>query len=107
MPKAIWNNAILADSDDIVKLEGNYYFPPDSINQNYLHKTDQTSICPWKGIATYYDIEVDGQMNAGAAWSYENPSPEARQIAGHIAFWRGVKIEGATGLIQKVRNLFS
>lgn len=84
---------MLAESDDIVIVEGNRYFPPDSIHQEYFKPSDATSVCPWKGTASYYDIEVDGKRNAAAAWYYPKPKPAASQIRGRVAFWRGVQVE--------------
>ena len=92
MPKAIWNGVVIAESEKTVKLEGNHYFPENTVNKSYLKKSEYSSVCPWKGTASYYNIEVDGQINADAAWSYRNPSPDAKQIEGHIAFWKGVEV---------------
>jgi len=92
MAKAIWEAAILAESDDIVIVEGNQYFPPDAIHREYFKPTSQTSICPWKGAASYYDIEVNGKKNPGAAWYYADPKPAASQIRGRVAFWKGVRV---------------
>ena len=93
MPKASWEGVVLAESDHTEIVEGNHYFPPDSIKREYFKATDQTSRCPWKGLAHYYDIEVNGQTNPGAAWHYPEPSEAAAQIKDHVAFWRGVQIE--------------
>ncbi len=93
MAKAIWNGAVLAESDETVIVEGNHYFPPDSINRAYFNESNNRTFCPWKGQASYYSVEVDGKVNANAAWYYPNPSAAASQIADHIAFWRGVKVE--------------
>jgi uncharacterized protein (DUF427 family) len=92
MPKAIWNGAVIADSDDTIVVEGNHYFPNDSVDHSYLVASDKHSVCPWKGNASYYTIEVDGKRNEDAAWYYPEPSPAARKTKGHVAFWRGVKI---------------
>jgi uncharacterized protein (DUF427 family) len=94
MRKAVWNGAVIAESEKTVELEGNHYFPPQSLHREYLKPSKTTSQCPWKGLASYYDVEVGGQRNADAAWYYPNPSPAAQQIKDHVAFWRGVKIEG-------------
>jgi uncharacterized protein (DUF427 family) len=94
MPQAIWNGAVIAESNDTVVVEGNHYFPPDSVSEQYLAPSDRHTVCHWKGTASYYDVVVDGQTNAGAAWYYPDPSPAARQIKDHIAFWRGVRVEG-------------
>jgi uncharacterized protein (DUF427 family) len=93
MPQAIWNGAVIAESNDTVVVEGNHYFPPDSVSEQYLAPSDRHTVCHWKGTASYYDVVVDGQTNAGAAWYYPDPSPAARQIKDHIAFWRGVRVE--------------
>ena len=93
MPKAIWNGQVIAESDSFETVEGNTYFPPDSINQEFFQKSETTTVCPWKGTANYYDVVVDGQVNAGCAWYYATPKPEASNIAGHIAFWKGVEVE--------------
>jgi uncharacterized protein (DUF427 family) len=90
--KAIWNNAVLAESDQTVVVEGNHYFPPDAIHREYFKGSATHTVCSWKGIASYYTIEVDGQLNPDAAWYYPTPSSAARQIAGHVAFWKGVQV---------------
>lgn len=93
MPKAVWNGTVIADSDDTVVVEGNHYFPPDSVRWEHLQESRKTTTCPWKGRASYYNVVVDGEANRDAAWYYPNPSAAARPIAGHLAFWRGVRIE--------------
>ena len=93
MAKAIWEGAVLAESDAGVVVEGNYYFPPDSIDQQYFESNSNTSVCPWKGTANYYDVVVDCKRNPDAAWYYLEPKDAAKQIAGHLAFWRGVTVE--------------
>lgn len=93
MPKAIWNGAVLAESDATVKVEGNHYFPPEALNKDYFKPSSQSSVCPWKGTASYYDIEVNGKANAGAAWYYPEPKDAAASIKDRVAFWRGVKVE--------------
>lgn len=90
--KAIWNGAVVAESDATEVVEGNHYFPPDSVNSDFLKKSDATSHCPWKGLASYYDIDVNGSVNRQAAWYYADPKPEAAQIKNHVAFWKGVEI---------------
>ena len=90
--KATWNGAILAESNDTIVVEGNHYFPPDSINREYFRESDTRSMCPWKGLASYHDIVVDGKVNKDAAWYYPAPKEAARQITGHVAFWRGVQV---------------
>lgn len=93
MPKAIWNDQTVAQSDHTEQVEGNHYFPPDAVNQELLRPNNKTTICPWKGTAHYYDIVVDGQVNEAAAWYYPEPKAAASQIAHHVAFWRGVTVE--------------
>lgn len=91
--KATWNNTIIAESEKTVKLEGNHYFPSDSIKMDYFAASPSKSTCPWKGVASYYTIEVDGKTNKDAAWYYADPKEEAVEIKNHVAFWKGVKIE--------------
>ena len=93
MPKAIWNGAILAESDRCEVVEGNQYFPPDSIKSEYFQESSTHTNCPWKGQASYYNIVVEGEVNKDAAWYYPNVKDAAKQIKGYIAFWRGVKVE--------------
>jgi uncharacterized protein (DUF427 family) len=93
MAKATWEGAVLAESDKTVEVEGNQYFPADAIHKEYFKPSDQHTECPWKGTASYYDIDVNGKRNAGAAWYYPDPKTAARQIKGHIAFWKGVRVE--------------
>ena len=93
MPKAIWEGAVLAESDRTVEVEGNQYFPVESIRCEYFHPNDRHTVCPWKGTASYYDIEVNGKRNPNAAWYYPDPTPAASQIKGRLAFWHGVKVE--------------
>lgn len=93
MPKAIWNGAVLAESDNTIVVEGNHYFPPDSIHKQYFKESDTHTSCPWKGTASYYHIEVNGQINKDAAWYYPTTKEKAKHIEGYIAFWRGVKVE--------------
>jgi uncharacterized protein (DUF427 family) len=93
MPKATWNGAVLAESDRCVVVEGNQYFPLDAIQSEYFQPSDTHTTCPWKGVASYYNIVVDGQVNKDAAWYYPAPKDAAREITGHVAFWRGVKVE--------------
>jgi uncharacterized protein (DUF427 family) len=90
--KATWNNAILAESDDIVTVEGNAYFPASSLNRDLFRPSDQTSRCPWKGEARYYSLEVDGMRNENAAWYYPEPKEAAANIRDRVAFWKGVKV---------------
>lgn len=90
--KAIWRDTVLAESDDTVVVEGNHYFPPDSLAEEHFRTSSHTSVCPWKGTASYYDVVVDGETNAQAAWYYPEPKDAARRIAGRVAFWKGVKV---------------
>ena len=95
MPKAIWNNKVIAETPDneILRVEGNAYFPPSVLKREYLRSSDTHTSCPWKGIASYYDVVVDGLQNGVAAWYYPEPSSMAAQIKDYIAFWGGVKVE--------------
>lgn len=93
MPRATWNGVVLAESDHTEVVEGNHYFPPDSVNREYFRESDTHTVCGWKGTASYYTIEADGQTNNDAAWYYPDPKPEAENIAGHVAFWKGVTVE--------------
>ncbi|WP_447979963.1 DUF427 domain-containing protein [Candidatus Nitrospira bockiana] len=93
MPRATWNGAVLAESDHCEIVEGNCYFPPYAIKREYFKPSDTHSTCPWKGQASYYDIEVGGQVNKDAAWYYPMPKEGAKQIAGYVAFWKGVTVE--------------
>lgn len=90
--KAIWNGKIIAESNETVNIEGNQYFPPDSVNKDYLLNSETHTVCHWKGTASYYDIVVDGQNNKDAAWYYPAPSALADKIKDYIAFWRGVEV---------------
>jgi uncharacterized protein (DUF427 family) len=90
--KAIWNNEVLAESDKTIVIEGNHYFPPDSINREYFSPSETHSTCHWKGIASYYNVRVGEQSNADAAWYYPEPKQAAKQITDYVAFWRGVKV---------------
>jgi uncharacterized protein (DUF427 family) len=93
MAKAMWGGVVLAESKQTVEVEGNQYFPADSIHKEYFKASNEHSVCPWKGTASYYDVEVEGKRNTGAAWYYPEPKPEAKQIKGYVAFWKGVKVE--------------
>ncbi|CAN5640837.1 DUF427 domain-containing protein [soil metagenome] len=90
--KAIWNGAVLAESDNTVVVEGNDYFPPDSLNKEHFKPSDHQTVCGWKGTASYYDIVVNGETNKDAAWYYPSAKDDAKNIEGHIAFWKGVKV---------------
>jgi uncharacterized protein (DUF427 family) len=90
--KAIWNNTVLAESEETIVVEGNHYFPAESVRQEFLRPSETHTTCGWKGVASYYSLEVGGDCNRDAAWYYPNPLPEAARIAGRIAFWRGVRV---------------
>ncbi len=92
--RATWNGQTLAESDDIVTVEGNAYFPEDALRKDLIVPSDHTSVCGWKGTANYYSLRVDGESNANAVWYYADPKPAASQIKGRVAFWKGVKVEG-------------
>ena len=91
--KATWKGAVLAESDDTVVVEGNHYFPPDSISREHFRESETHTVCPWKGTAGYYDVVVGGDVNRDAAWYYPQPKDAARQIKDRVAFWRGVRVE--------------
>jgi uncharacterized protein (DUF427 family) len=91
--KAIWNDQIIAESDDTVVVEGNHYFPEDSIKKEFFQASATTSTCPWKGEASYYSINVKGDHNKDAAWYYPAPKDAATEIKDHVAFWKGVSVE--------------
>jgi uncharacterized protein (DUF427 family) len=93
MPIANWNGVTLAQSDDTLVLEGNHYFPRESVDERYLRPSTHETECFWKGTASYFDLEVDGAVNAAAAWSYVEPKARAEVIRGRVAFWRGVQVE--------------
>jgi len=116
MTRATWKGKVLAESDDVVVVDGYHYFPRDSIDADVLLPSDRTSVCPWKGKARYHTIAVDGAENRDAAWYYPDPSPAAAHVAGRVAFWRGVKIStgvdddpGASrpGLLARIRQRFA
>ena len=94
MAKAMWNGTVLAESDRCEVVEGNQYFPPDAVKRNYLKESATHTTCGWKGVASYYDVVVDGKTNKDAAWFYPEPKDAARNITGYVAFWRGVTVEG-------------
>ena len=91
--KAIWQDTVLAESDGTIIIEGNHYFPPDSINRTFFRSSDTHTHCPWKGEASYYEVVVGDQVNKDAAWYYPEPKEAAKQITNYVAFWKGVKIE--------------
>jgi uncharacterized protein (DUF427 family) len=90
--KATWNGHVVAESDDIVKVEGNAYFPIDSLDKTFVQNSTTTSVCPWKGTASYYSLVVDGKENKDAAWYYPEPKAAAAEIKDRVAFWKGVTI---------------
>ena len=90
--KAIWQDTIIAESKDTVVVEGNHYFPRASINCDYFQESAHQTYCPWKGSASYYNLDVDGQVNENAAWFYAEPKPDAKMVENRIAFWRGVQV---------------
>lgn len=92
MVEARWNGALIASSDDTVVVEGNHYFPREAVDDALLRPSDTTSTCPWKGVAHYYTLDVAGSQNVDAAWYYPDPKPEAADIRGRIAFWKGVTV---------------
>lgn len=91
--RAIWNGKVLAESQRYESVEGNVYFPPQSVRREYLRESSTRTVCPWKGVAHYYSLEVDGKSNPDAAWYYPEPKAAASNIRDHVAFWRGVTIE--------------
>lgn len=93
MPRALYNNQIIAESDSFEEVEGNVYFPASAIKQGFFEKSDHTTVCGWKGTASYYHVVVDGDRNENAAWYYADPKPAAANIKDYVAFWRGVKVE--------------
>jgi uncharacterized protein (DUF427 family) len=93
MAKAVWGGKVIAESGATVVVEGNQYFPPASVKKEFLKASSHTSVCPWKGTAHYYHVEVAGMRNENAAWYYPDPKPAAIEIKDHIAFWKGVRVE--------------
>ena len=92
MAKAAWNDMVLAESETYETVEGNVYFPPESLNREYFQESGTTTRCPWKGTARYYTVDVNGAVNTDAAWYYPDPKPAAENIRDHVAFWRGVQV---------------
>jgi uncharacterized protein (DUF427 family) len=90
--KAIWNNEVLAESNDTIVIEGNHYFPENTINKKFFKSSDTHTVCPWKGTASYYSLDVNGDLNKDAAWFYPEASEMAKPIKGYVAFWKGVEI---------------
>ena len=93
MARATWSGRVIAESASCETVEGNHYFPPEAVKREFLQPSETHTTCGWKGIASYYDVVVDGQTNKDAAWYYPDPKPAAANIAGYVAFWKGVKIE--------------
>lgn len=93
MPKAVWNGKTLADSEATIIVDGNHYFPVESVQREFFHESPTKTNCHWKGTASYYHIKVDGQTNADAAWYYADPKAEANNIKDHVAFWKGVEVK--------------
>ncbi|HKA45069.1 MAG TPA: DUF427 domain-containing protein [Burkholderiales bacterium] len=93
MAHATWNGEVIAESDRCEIVEGNYYFPPDAVKSGLLKPSATHTTCGWKGVASYYDVAVGGQVNKDAAWFYPDPKPAAKNIAGYVAFWKGVKVQ--------------
>jgi uncharacterized protein (DUF427 family) len=91
--KATWNDTTIAESDETIVIEGNHYFPPDTISKEHFQPSDKHTTCPWKGEASYYNVVVNGEVNKDAAWYYPEPKAAAAEIKDHVAFWRGVKVE--------------
>ena len=94
MPRATWNGAVIAESDEVQVVDGYTYFPPAGLATDHVRESTHTSVCGWKGLASYYDVVVGGEINANAAWVYRDPKPAANHISGWVAFWKGVRIEG-------------
>jgi uncharacterized protein (DUF427 family) len=93
MPKAVWNGAVIADSEATEVVDGNHYFPPASLRRDHLRESDHHTVCGWKGTASYFDVVVDGETNPQAAWYYPDPKQAAANIRDHVAFWKGVEIQ--------------
>ncbi|MDJ0345390.1 DUF427 domain-containing protein [Streptomyces sp. H10-C2] len=94
MMRAVWNGTVIAEAAHTVVVEGNHYFPPESLHREYFTESRAKSLCPWKGIASYYTVCVGDEVNPNAAWYYPHPSPFARRIKNHVAFWHAVAVEG-------------
>ncbi|MGB0571122.1 MAG: DUF427 domain-containing protein [Alphaproteobacteria bacterium] len=92
MAKAVWNNIVLAESESYETVEGNIYFPMDSLKREYFTESTTNTVCPWKGVASYLSVDIEGEVNADAAWYYPDPKPAAENIRDHVAFWRGVQV---------------
>ncbi len=92
MIKAVWKDKVLAESNETIVVEGNHYFPPEAVKKDFLEDSDSHTTCPWKGLASYYNIVVEGEINKDAAWYYPDPKPAASKIKNYIAFWKGVEV---------------
>jgi len=90
--KATWNNEVIAESNDTIVIENNHYFPAESVKKEFFKPSDTHTTCPWKGLASYYTLDVDGKQNPDAAWYYTDPKPAAAEIKGYVAFWKGVQV---------------
>jgi uncharacterized protein (DUF427 family) len=97
MMRAVWNGVVLAEAPRTFRLEGNHYFPPESVRREYVVESPTKTVCPWKGLARYYTVIAGDEVNPDAAWYYRRPSPLARRIKNHLAFWNGVRVEGEPG----------
>jgi uncharacterized protein (DUF427 family) len=93
VPRAVWNGITLAESDDTVIVEGNHYFPRSSLREDVLRPSHKHTVCPWKGVASYYSLEHDGKTSVDAVWYYPKPLPTARKVRGRVAFWKDVRVE--------------
>ena len=91
--KAVWEGEVIAESENAVVVEGNHYFPPESVRKDYLKPSSTTTVCPWKGTASYYTVVIEGKENQDAAWYYPDPKEAAAEIKNHVAFWRGIKVQ--------------
>jgi uncharacterized protein (DUF427 family) len=91
--KAVWNGAVIAESDKTIVVEGNHYFPPDAVKKEFFQPSDTHTVCPWKGTASYYNVAVSGEVNKDAAWYYPDTKEAAKNIENYVAFWKGVKVE--------------
>ena len=92
MVKAVWNGNVIAESDQTIVVEGNHYFPPETVERSFLVESETNSVCPWKGLANYYHIKIGEQVNRDASWYYPEPKEAAKKIKNYVAFWRGVEI---------------
>lgn len=108
--QAIWNGEVIAESDETIKLEGRHYFPLDSLKRQYFSSSSDASVCPWKGKASYLSIKVGDEVNESAAWTHKKPHPAAAEIAGYVAFWKGVKVRPSggdkNGAIARFHSMF-